>query len=451
MAATATGDKALADWDISRDAPYFGIRDPRRAGQVLLRLARRADRLPRQPEELLREEGHRLRRVPARPDDRADPLHRQGHHLLPHPVLAGDAASSRASRTRCPTTSTCTASSPCRGEKMSKSRGTGIDPLRYLDLGMNPEWLRYYIAAKLNADVEDIDFNPDDFIARVNSDLVGKYVNIASRARRFHQPSTSTASCSRVDATRCRLLTRSRRERRDRGAVRGARVRQGAARGDGARRRRQPVRRRAQAVGARQGRRPGRASCRRSARARSRLFRVLTVYLAPVLPRAAPRTRERFLDRRRAGLGRCRAAAAGRPPHRRLQAPAHPRRGEAARRAVRPCREEKNSRGRKAAVAAATISIDDFNKLDLRVARIARAEHVEGADKLLKLTLDARRTARAPCSPASSRPTRPEKLEGRLRRAGGEPRAAQDEVRRLRRHGAGRLGRRTGDFPPFAR
>jgi len=71
------------------------------------------------------------------------------------------------------------------GDKMSKSRGTGIDPLRYLKLGMNPEWLRYYIAAKLNANVEDLDFNPDDFLARINSDLVGKYVNIASRAAAF--------------------------------------------------------------------------------------------------------------------------------------------------------------------------------------------------------------------------------------------------------------------------
>jgi methionyl-tRNA synthetase len=71
------------------------------------------------------------------------------------------------------------------GEKMSKSRGTGISPLRYLELGMNAEWLRYYIAAKLNGRVEDLDFNPDDFIARVNSDLVGKYINIASRAAGF--------------------------------------------------------------------------------------------------------------------------------------------------------------------------------------------------------------------------------------------------------------------------
>src|SRR5690606_3185981 len=71
------------------------------------------------------------------------------------------------------------------GEKMSKSRGTGISPLRYLDIGMDAEWLRYYIAAKLNAHVEDLHFNPDDFVARVNTDLIGKYVNIASRAAPF--------------------------------------------------------------------------------------------------------------------------------------------------------------------------------------------------------------------------------------------------------------------------
>ncbi|WP_201522706.1 class I tRNA ligase family protein, partial [Klebsiella pneumoniae] len=71
------------------------------------------------------------------------------------------------------------------GEKMSKSRGTGLDPLKYLGLGMNAEWLRYYLAAKLNGRNEDIDFNAEDFMARVNSDLIGKFVNIASRAAGF--------------------------------------------------------------------------------------------------------------------------------------------------------------------------------------------------------------------------------------------------------------------------
>ena len=70
-------------------------------------------------------------------------------------------------------------------EKMSKSRGTGLDPLKYLSLGMNPEWLRYYIAAKLNSRNEDVEFSPEDFMARVNADLVGKYINIASRSAGF--------------------------------------------------------------------------------------------------------------------------------------------------------------------------------------------------------------------------------------------------------------------------
>jgi methionyl-tRNA synthetase len=68
---------------------------------------------------------------------------------------------------------------------MSKSRGTGLDPLKYLKLGMNPEWLRYYLAAKLSNKNEDVDFNQDDFMLRVNSDLVGKFVNIVSRSAGF--------------------------------------------------------------------------------------------------------------------------------------------------------------------------------------------------------------------------------------------------------------------------
>ena len=68
---------------------------------------------------------------------------------------------------------------------MSKSRGTGISPMDYLGLGMNAEWMRYYLAAKLNSRVEDVDFTKGDFQARVNSDLIGKYVNIASRAAGF--------------------------------------------------------------------------------------------------------------------------------------------------------------------------------------------------------------------------------------------------------------------------
>ena len=68
---------------------------------------------------------------------------------------------------------------------MSKSRGTFITARSYLDCGLNPEWMRYYIAAKLNSKIEDIDLSLSDFVARVNSDLVGKFINIASRAAGF--------------------------------------------------------------------------------------------------------------------------------------------------------------------------------------------------------------------------------------------------------------------------
>ena len=134
-------------------------------------------------------------------DTRADPLHRQGHHLLPHAVLAGDAAVRRPHKV--PDHVYVHGFITVTGEKMSKSRGTGISPLRYLELGMNPEWLRYYIAAKLNANVEDLDFNPDDFVARVNSDLVGKYVNIASRAANFitrHFDGAARRTAATIDA-----------------------------------------------------------------------------------------------------------------------------------------------------------------------------------------------------------------------------------------------------------
>jgi methionyl-tRNA synthetase len=159
------------------------LRDPRRAGQVFLRVARRADRLLRQLQEPRGQARHRLRRL-GRPalDGRAVPLHRQGHPVLPHAVLAGDAAFSGY---RTPTNVFAHGFLTVDGAKMSKSRGTFITAQSYIDTGMNPEWLRYYFAAKLNASMEDLDLNLDDFVARVNSDLVGKYVNIASRAAGF--------------------------------------------------------------------------------------------------------------------------------------------------------------------------------------------------------------------------------------------------------------------------
>ncbi|HTE16382.1 MAG TPA: methionine--tRNA ligase, partial [Burkholderiales bacterium] len=179
-----SGDQALGDWDISRDAPYFGIPIPDAPGKYfyvwldapigyLASFKNYCTRVGIDFEKFL-----------------ADPATEQIHfigkdiiyfHTLFWPAMLKFAGSPYKTPNHVYVHGFITVS----GEKMSKSRGTGISPLRYLDVGMNPEWLRYYIAAKLNGNVEDIDFNPDDFMARVNSDLVGKYVNIASRAIPF--------------------------------------------------------------------------------------------------------------------------------------------------------------------------------------------------------------------------------------------------------------------------
>src|SRR5260370_3463608 len=185
------GDKTLADWDISRDAPYFGIPIPGMPGKYfyvwldapigyLASLKNyfssgkaRENGEPRTFEQFL-----------SAPD--TEQIHFIGKDIIYFHTLFWPATLEFAGRPyKAPDHVYVHGFITVSGEKMSKSRGTGISPLRYLELGMNPEWLRYYIAAKLNANVEDIDFNPDDFVARVNSDLVGKYVNIASRAASF--------------------------------------------------------------------------------------------------------------------------------------------------------------------------------------------------------------------------------------------------------------------------
>jgi methionyl-tRNA synthetase len=177
------GEK-LSDWDISRDAPYFGIPIPDAPGKFfyvwldapvgyLASLKNYCTKIGLDYDTLL-----------------ADPQTEQIHfigkdivsfHLLFWPAMLKFADHPVIDKLKVNVHGHLTVNN----EKMSKSRGTGISPLRYLTLGMNPEWLRYYIAFKLNAKVEDLDFNGDDFVARVNSDLIGKYVNIASRCAGF--------------------------------------------------------------------------------------------------------------------------------------------------------------------------------------------------------------------------------------------------------------------------
>ncbi len=270
------------------------------------------------------------------------------------------------------------------GDKMSKSRGTGLSPLKYLEVGLNAEWLRYYIAAKLNSKVEDIEFNPEDFIARVNSDLVGKYVNIASRAAGFLAKRFGGRLSADLGVEGRTLLdglraasgnVRELYEEREFGKA----LREVMLLAD---RVNEYVDRHKPWELAKQAGMD--AALHDVCSVCIEAFRLLTVYLKPVMPALAAQV-ETFLkvkpldwqDASRS-LG---AHEIGEYKHLMqrvdakqvdalLEPPAAP--------AVVPGGEP----------LAAEIKIDDFTRIDLRLARIVNAEHVEGSDKLLRLTLD---------------------------------------------------------------
>jgi len=386
------GDRELGDWDISRDAPYFGIPIPDAPGKYfyvwldapigyLASLKKyfdcgkaRANGEPRSFEEFL-----------SAPD--TEQIHFIGKDIIYFHTLFWPAMLKfEGAPYRVPDHVYVHGFIQISGEKMSKSRGTGISPLRYLDVGMNAEWLRYYLAAKLNANIEDLDFNPDDFSARVNSDLVGKYVNIASRAANFItryfggelKYAGDTALLvqeARAQAT----LARENYEARELGKA----MRDVMAIAD----------RINQDFDAHQpwilAKDPANYPelqdvCSRALQG----FKLLTVLLAPVLPKVAERVaRELFgLDRTfqwsDAELLPTRVNA-----YQHLMTRVDPKQLDA----LFDVGQGKSAEAPKAAAGPTgdgTISIDDFKKIDLRVARIANAEHIEGSDKLLKLTLD---------------------------------------------------------------
>ena len=413
------GDQALGDWDISRDAPYFGIPIPDAPGKYfyvwldapigyLASLQSyfasgkaRANGEPRSFEEFL-----------AAPDTRQ--IHFIGKDIIYFHTLFWPAMLKFAgSPYKVPDNVYVHGFITVSGEKMSKSRGTGISPLRYLDIGMNPEWLRYYIAAKLGSNVEDMDFNPDDFVARINSDLVGKYVNIASRAANFitRHFDGALAYAGGTEALQ-RQAGEIAQQVRDSYQTRefGRAMREIMAHAD----------RINQDFDARQpwvlAKDPARRAELQDICSRTLYgFKLLSVLLAPVLAEVASRVaRELF------GLDRpFRWSDALEPPQRVApyqhlmtrvdpklldalfetdaseatakaagSSAAVPAKGGPASSASRPASPAAAAATGEAAASAATIAIDEFKRLDLRVARIVAAEHVAGADKLLKLTLD---------------------------------------------------------------
>src|SRR5471030_1466254 len=177
------GEK-LADWDISRDAPYFGIPIPDAPGKYFYVWLDAPIGYLASFKNYCVKKGIDFEGFLA--DPQTEQIHFIGKDIIYFHTLFWPAMLKFAGKPyKVPDNVYVHGFITVSGEKMSKSRGTGISPLRYLEIGMNPEWLRYYIAAKLSANVEDLYFNPDDFLARVNSDLIGKYVNIASRTAGF--------------------------------------------------------------------------------------------------------------------------------------------------------------------------------------------------------------------------------------------------------------------------
>lgn len=176
------GSGGLTDWDISRDAPYFGIEIPGAPGKYFYVWLDAPIGYLASLVNLFGKQGRDVQAFLADPE--VEQIHFIGKDIIYFHTLFWPAMLHFSGR-KIPNNVFVHGFLTVSEEKMSKSRGTGIKPLRYLELGLNPDWLRYYLAAKLNAHVEDVDFTAEDFVTRVNADLVGKYVNIASRVSGF--------------------------------------------------------------------------------------------------------------------------------------------------------------------------------------------------------------------------------------------------------------------------
>lgn len=414
------GDKALGDWDISRDAPYFGIPIPDAPGKYFYVWLDAPVGYLASFKNYCAKKGIDFEGFLA--DPQTEQIHFIGKDIIYFHTLFWPAMLKFAGKPyKVPDDIFVHGFITVSGAKMSKSRGTGISPLRYVEIGMNPEWLRYYIAAKLNANVEDLDFNPDDFVARVNSDLIGKYVNIASRAASFITKhfggelkyagdTEPLIQGARVTA----MLVRSSYESREFGKA----IRDVMATADLLN----------QLFDARQPWVLAQDHARHSELQDvcSRVlhgFKLLSVLLAPVLPRLAERVAKELFGLDRTFMW---SDAEFLPhnirPYRHLMTRVDPKQLDALFDIEKEIQKVTASTSHSATppsaevagpAAPATIAIDDFAKIDLRVAKIVRAEHVEGADKLLKLTLDIgseQRTVFAGIKSAYD----PATLEGRL-------------------------------------
>ncbi len=381
------GKPKMGDWDISRDAPYFGIEIPDAPGKYfyvwldapvgyLASLKNLFDKTGRDFEALVA-------------DPAVEQYHFIGKDIITFHTLFWPAMLHFSGRKVPNAVYVHGFLTVNNGEKMSKSRGTGLDPLKYLGLGMNPEWLRYYLAAKLNGRNEDIDFNPEDFMARVNSDLVGKFINIASRAAGF-LTKRFAGQLGAVSADGQALLSRLQEQRVDIAALFEAR--------DTARALREVMLLADRVNEYVDANKPWELAKQEGQDARLQdvcstcieAFRLLSIYLKPVLPSLAAQV-EAFLQvaplafadaERLLGAGHTIGA------YQHLMQRVDVKQLDALFEAPAAAATEPEKVVPGGEELAPTISIDDFAKIDLRIAQIVNCEPVEGSTKLLRLTLD---------------------------------------------------------------
>ncbi|HWU82055.1 MAG TPA: methionine--tRNA ligase [Methylophilaceae bacterium] len=386
-------EAGLSDWDISRDAPYFGFEIPDAPGKYFYVWLDAPIGYMASFKKLCNDRGLDFDEY-WKQDSTTELYHFIGKDILYFHALFWPATLEYAGY-RTPTKIFAHGFLTVNGEKMSKSRGTFITARSYLDHVKNPEYLRYYYAAKLNGSMEDIDLNLEDFVARVNSDLVGKYINIASRTAGF----IAKRFDGKVRAAGANVVIEEMRgaagaiadcyENRDYGRA----LREIMTLADKAN---------FYVAGAapwEMAKQEGKEDNLHTVCSEAlEMFRLLTLYLKPVMPKLAEAI-ERFLNISPLAWP---DAARGLPEGHVIETYQHlitridPKLIEAMTEANKETMQSTTPAQNTIAPAVpastadenAFISIDDFTKVDLRIARIVDANHVEGAEKLLQLTLD---------------------------------------------------------------
>ena len=375
----------LADWDISRDEPYFGIPIPDAPGKYfyvwldapigyLASLKAYCEKVGLDFYGLLD------------PASGTEQVHFIGKDIVYFHALFWPAMLKFAGL-KTPDALNVHGFITVSGEKMSKSRGTGISPMRYLEIGMDAEWMRYYITAKLNSHVEDLDFNPDDFVARVNSDLIGKYVNIASRAANFISKLfdgklayVGDTSTMQEELAAVADQVRNDFEYREYGRA----IRRLMAQADLINQAFDAAQPWVLAKGIQSADDATRATLQDICSRALAGFKALSVMLTPVMPALTRRVaHELFSGTRDFTWSDASVLPTAIAPFKHLMQRVDPKMLDAL---FEPPVEAPVTPGGEA--IADTIDIKDFAKVDLRIARIVAAEEVEGSDKLLRLTLD---------------------------------------------------------------